>query len=109
VPFYPGPAVGTLIQPEAELVIRDRGRLRAFLDGQLRQVRRTDQMPAEALQVVSFETIKTVDGDPVAAAALSDVLAPTDFVLTVGRNGRATGRVFVKVHNGLVKVVGMTK
>ncbi len=109
VPFYTGPAVGTLLQPAAEPLIRDRSRLRAYFDGQLRQVGRTDQMPAEVVRVVPYEAFREAGGDPVSGAILDDLVVPTDFVVGVGRGGRETGRVFVKVRGGRVVVVGMAK
>jgi hypothetical protein len=90
-------------------VIRDANRLYPYLAGQVRQIVRPDQVPNEAIRVVSYEGFKTLEAEPVLAAVLDEVLKPTDFVVGVGRQGRETGRVFVKVQNGQVKVVGMAK
>jgi hypothetical protein len=109
VPFYTGAAATTLLHPEAELVIRDRGRLHSFFDGQLRQVRPTEQMPSEAIRIVSYEAFTSLEAEVASTAALDDALTPTDFVVGVGRDGRETGRVFVRVRNNQIKVVGMTK
>jgi hypothetical protein len=109
VPFYTGASGGNLLNPDAEPVIRDRSRLGSFFEGQLRQVRRTDQMPSEAIRVESYEGYKTLEANAAAAAVLDDLLIPTDFVVVVGRQGRETGRVFVKVRDNLVRIIGMTK
>ncbi|HEY1377085.1 MAG TPA: hypothetical protein VGF55_09845 [Gemmataceae bacterium] len=108
VPFYTGAAAGTMLLPDAEPVIRDRERLWTFLDGQFRQVRRTEQMPAEVIRVVPNDGVKALDADPAVAATLEQAIAPT-FVVGVGRGGRETGRVFVRVRGGQVAVVGMAK
>jgi hypothetical protein len=108
VPFYTGPVSGTLIVPDAEPIIRDRAKLSAYFDGQLRQVQRTDRLPAEVLGVVSYDAFKA-GADVVLTAALDDVLTPSDFVVSVGRDGTQTGRVFLRYRNQQVRVVGMTK
>lgn len=108
-PFYTGASAGGLLLPDAGPILREAGQLQAYLDGQLRQVRKTDQMPNEAIRVVSYEGFKTLDADPTLTAILDDILQPTDFVVGVGRNGKETGRVFVRAQNGRVQVVGMTK
>jgi hypothetical protein len=108
VPFYTGPRAGLLLQPDAEPVIRDRGRLWSFVDAQLRQVQRTDQMPAEALRAEPYEVFK-VGADATSTMVPDDVLGPTDLVVTVGRDGREMGRVFVRYRNRQIKVVGMTR
>jgi hypothetical protein len=97
-----------MLLPDAEPVIRDRERLWTFLDGQFRQVRRTEQMPAEVIRVVPNDGVKALDADPAVAATLEQAIAPT-FVVGVGRGGRETGRVFVRVRGGQVAVVGMAK
>lgn len=100
VPFYTGPASGTLLQPNADPVIRDRGRLWAYLDGLIRQLRPTDQLPTEVISVGS-----PADVPP----ELAEVLSKTDVVVFVGRGGEQQGRVFVRYRDHQIKVVGMTK
>ncbi|MFO0807717.1 MAG: hypothetical protein U0746_03765 [Gemmataceae bacterium] len=109
-PFYTGSVVsGSLLVPDAGPILRDTSRLQVFLDGQLRQVRRTDPMPNEVLSIVSYEDFKMLDADVTLTAVLDEVLHPTDFVVVVGRDGKQTGRIFVRVQNGCTTVAGMMK
>ncbi len=107
-PFYTGATGGNLLV-DAEPVLHDRSRLHGFLEAQLRQVQKSAPLPNETIRVLSYEAYRTLEADAATAEALDAVLTPDDFVVGVGRDGQETGRVFVRLHDGEAKVVGMAK
>lgn len=110
VPFYKGGTSGNLLVPGQGPVIHNAAELRDYLTLQILHVGKAEQVPAEAIRVSTYAAFKK---SPEANAALTDVLdlllEPADVVVGVGRQGRETGRVLVRIQGNAVKVVGMAQ